>query len=321
MGNYLETVADVYAAAAAAPDAGLCCTAAPRWHLPDLRIPECMLAMNYGCGSTVDPRDLRPGDTVLYVGVGGGMEALQFAYFTRRPGGVIAVDPVSAMRDKASANLAEAARLNAWFQADFVNLLAGDALNLPVASASVRVAAQNCLFNVFKADDLEQALAEIVRVLKPRGFFATSDPITPIALPEAFRADDIARAHCLSGCLSFDDYVAALVAAGFGRIEVRARVPYRYLSPAQNPALNTPVLLESVEVVAYKIPDGEDGPAIFTGRMAIYTGLGESWDDGAGTVFPRGIPVAVSDSAALRLARRPDVIVTPPTFQGRSGCC
>jgi epoxyqueuosine reductase QueG len=43
-----------------------------------------MLAMNYGCGSTIDPRDLRADDTILYVGVGGGLEALQFAYFARR---------------------------------------------------------------------------------------------------------------------------------------------------------------------------------------------------------------------------------------------
>src|SRR6266478_4106312 len=51
--------------------------------------------MNYGCGSTVDPADLRGDGPVLYIGVGGGLEALQLAYFRRRPGGVIAVDPVA----------------------------------------------------------------------------------------------------------------------------------------------------------------------------------------------------------------------------------
>src|SRR5437660_54405 len=115
MSNYLQTVADVYAEAAQKPDATLCCVTSAVWHLPDLHIPQVMLEMNYGCGSTVDPRDLRGDDTVLYVGVGGGLEALQFAYFTRRPGSIIAVDPVAAMRDKASANFEEAARLNRWF--------------------------------------------------------------------------------------------------------------------------------------------------------------------------------------------------------------
>src|SRR5690349_19615246 len=108
MPSYLDTVADVYAEAAAHPKPDLCCTASPVWRFPDLVIPQIMLQMNYGCGSTVDPRDLRGGDTVLYVGVGGGLEALQFAYFTRRPGSVIAVDPVAAMRERAAANFAEA---------------------------------------------------------------------------------------------------------------------------------------------------------------------------------------------------------------------
>src|SRR5213083_1736757 len=128
MSTYLQTVAEVYAEAAANPDASLCCTSSPRWYLPGLHIPRIMLDMNYGCGSTVNPRDLRPSDTILYVGVGGGLEALQFAYFTRRPGGVIAVDPVAAMRDQARANFLEAARLNPWFRPEFVQILDGNAL-------------------------------------------------------------------------------------------------------------------------------------------------------------------------------------------------
>src|SRR2546427_182071 len=86
MASYLQTVEDVYAEAADKPDGQLCCTRSPVWRLPDLHVPPVMLEMNYGCGSTVDPRDLRPEDTILYVGVGGGLEALQFAYFARRPG-------------------------------------------------------------------------------------------------------------------------------------------------------------------------------------------------------------------------------------------
>src|SRR6202040_3528884 len=142
MANYLQTVEDVYAAAARQPGQNLCCTSAPVWRLPDLVIPPIMLAMNYGCGSTVNPRDLRGDDTILYVGVGGGLEALQFAYFTRRPGSVIAVDPVAEMRQKATANFAEAARLNAWFRPEFITLLDGSALELPVEANRVTMLAQ-----------------------------------------------------------------------------------------------------------------------------------------------------------------------------------
>ncbi len=321
MSTYLQTVETVYAEAAQNPDATLCCTESPVWNLPDLRVPPIMLQMNYGCGSTVNPRDLRPDDTILYVGVGGGLEALQFAYFTRRPGGVVAVDPVTVMREKAQANFLEAAKINPWFRPDFVRVLDGNALKLPVESNSVSVAAQNCLFNVFMQADLEQALAEVIRVLCPGGFFATSDPITPVALPEAFRADGIARARCLSGCQTFDDYITTLVNAGFGRIDVRARVPYRLVTPQEYSSLTDAVLLESVEVVAYKVPDGFDGPAINTGRMAVYGGAQESFSDESGAVLPRGIPVSVSDAAAVRLARNPAIVVTGPTFHARAGGC
>ncbi len=321
MSTYLQTIEDVYAAAAQQPDQNLCCTSAPVWRFPDLVIPQTMLAMNYGCGSTVDPRDLRFGDTVLYVGVGGGLEALQFAYFTRRPGSVLAVDPVAAMRDQAAKNFHEAARVNAWFRPDFVTLLDGNALDLPIAANSVSVAAQNCLFNVFKESDLDRALGEIVRVLKPGGFFATSDPITPTPLPEAFRADEIARARCLSGCQTFADYLTAITGAGFGRVDVRARFPYRYLTSIESPTIREPVMLESVEIVAYKVPDGPDGPEIFTGRTATYAGPAENCDLGGGQVLPRGVPMPVSDAAARRLAQHGDIVLTPPTYRARGGGC
>jgi SAM-dependent methyltransferase len=321
MANYLQTVEDVYERAATHPDASLCCTQAPVWNLPDLRVPPIMLEMNYGCGSTVNPRDLKPNDTILYVGVGGGLEALQFAYFARRQGGVVAVDPVAAMREKAQANFVEAARLNPWFRPEFVRILEGNALQLPVPSDSVSVAAQNCLFNVFMQADLEQALSEVIRALKSGGFFATSDPIAPAPLPAAFRADAEARARCLSGCQTLDDYLAALIRAGFGRVEVRARSPYRCVTPAEFPSLHEAILLESVEVVAYKVPDSFDGPAVFTGRTAIYTGPAEMYQDESGTMLQRGIPVAVSDAAAARLARQYSIVVTPPSFHVRGGGC
>ena len=321
MNNYLQTVADVYAEAARQPDANLCCTTAPVWHLPGLVIPRIMLDMNYGCGSTVDPRDLRADETILYVGVGGGLEALQFAYFTRRPGSVLAVDPVGEMRSKAAANFEEAARLNPWFRPEFVTLIEGTALALPVKSNTASVVAQNCLFNVFTVQDLDRALAEVVRVLRLGGRFSTSDPITPVPLPKSLTEDARLRARCISGCQTLENYLSALTNAGFGRVDVRARIPYRYLSPHEHPELTEGVMLESIEVAAFKVPDGPDGPTIFTGRTATYAGPEDRWDDGHGNLFQRGIPLAVSDGAARRLARLANMVVTGPTWQVKGGGC
>jgi ubiquinone/menaquinone biosynthesis C-methylase UbiE len=225
------------------------------------------------------------------------------------------------MREKARENFAEAARLNPWFRPEFVTLLDGSALSLPVIDASATVVAQNCLFNVFTESDLRVALSEVARVLKRGGRFFTSDPITPEALPDSLVANHRLRARCLSGCQMFERYIELLTSAGFGRVEVRARVPYRLLTPSEYPELRRPVLLESIEVAAFREPEGPDGPAVFTGRMAIYGGPEAFLDVGNGHLLDRGMPAAVSDAVARRLEQVPDVIVTPPTNHARAGCC
>ena len=104
MSTYHTTVQDVYRQAAQEPDAKLCCVPQAPMFLPGLTIPDIMHQMNYGCGSTVHLQDMQQDQRVVYVGVGGGLEALKLAYFARRPGGVIAVDPVEEMREAAVRN-------------------------------------------------------------------------------------------------------------------------------------------------------------------------------------------------------------------------
>ena len=130
--SYLDTTHDVYKEAALSPDIGLCCTTNPIWELPGLKIPKIMQEMNYGCGNTVHARDLTNNPKILYVGVGGGMELLQFAYFSRQKNGVIGVDVVDEMLEASKKNLIKAEQQNPWFDKKFVSLKKGDALNLPV---------------------------------------------------------------------------------------------------------------------------------------------------------------------------------------------
>ena len=174
--SYLEATHDLYKDAALTPTIGLCCTTNPIWELPGLKIPKIMQQMNYGCGSTVNARDLTNNPKILYVGVGGGMELLQFSYFSRQKGGVVGIDVVDEMLEASRRNLVEAEEVNPWFNSEFVELKKGDALNLPVADNSIDVAAQNCLFNIFKEADLKRALDEMYRVLKPQGRLVMSDP-------------------------------------------------------------------------------------------------------------------------------------------------
>lgn len=320
--SYLSTTKDVYKKAALNPDKGLCCTTTPVWQLPELQIPEKMLEMNYGCGSTVNPRDLINNPSILYVGVGGGMEVLQFAYFSRRKGGVIGIDPVVEMINTCRINLTEAEKLNDWFSSDFVDLREGDALSLPIEEETIDVAAQNCLFNIFHDKELEIALNEIYRVLKPHGRLVLSDPVCEQEIPKNLKNDERLRALCLSGAVPLNEYLKKLVAIGFGTIEVRAKRPYRLLDPKHYDTKEL-IYIESVEICAIKDPIPKDGACVFTGKSAIYYGKDKLFDDGKGHVLLQNQPLSVCDKTAANLsALGEDIFISESTyFYDGGGCC
>ena len=323
MDTYLETTKDVYKQAALTPDVGLCCTTTPVWQLPGLSIPKIMLEMNYGCGSTVHPRDLVNNPKVLYVGVGGGMELLQFAYFSRQPAGVVGVDVVDEMLAASQKNFTEAEKLNPWFKASFIELRKGDALDLPVPDNSVDVAAQNCLFNIFKTEDLTKALREMYRVLKPHGRLVLSDPICETQMPGTLKADERLRALCLSGSLPLQQYIKMITDVGFGTVEIRAKRPYRILAPGQYET-DTIIFIQSVEVCAIKDPMPADGPCVFTGKTAIYFGNDTLFDDGKGHTLLHNQPLAVCDktAGALSALSRGDIFISESTYYyDGGGCC
>ncbi|MFD0932034.1 arsenosugar biosynthesis arsenite methyltransferase ArsM [Psychroflexus salinarum] len=321
--SYLETTYNLYKDAAVTPDVGLCCTTNPVWELPGLKIPKVMQEMNYGCGSTVHARDLSNNPKMLYVGVGGGMELLQFAYFNRQKDGVLGVDMVDEMLEASRKNFLEAEKVNPWFQSDFVSLKKGDALHLPVEDNSVDVAAQNCLFNIFKSEDLKKAIEEMYRVLKPNGKLVMSDPTCEQEMNETLRNDDRLRALCLSGSLPLAEYVKALTDVGFGTIEIRARKPYRILDPKHFPT-DELIYIESEEVAAIKDPMPEDGPCIFTGKAAIYYGDDSFFDDQKGHILLKNQPLAICDKTAKALSdlKRDDIYISESTYHyDGGGCC
>ena len=323
MKSYLDTTVNVYREAALTPDVGLCCTTTPVWALPGLDMPKIMLEMNYGCGSTVNPRDLVNEPTVLYVGVGGGMEVFQFSYFSRKQNGVIGIDVVDEMIDACKNNLKEAEKTNPWFKSEFVDVRKGDALHLPVEDNSIDVAAQNCLFNIFDHEDLKKALAEMYRVLKPNGRLVLSDPVTEDPMPESLKNDETLRALCLSGSLPLKEYIKMITDAGFGTVEIRAKRPYRVLDPKHYDT-NKLIYLESVEVCAIKDPMPADGPCVFSGKTAIYYGDEDFFDDNAGHTLLNNQPLAICDKTAGALLRlnRTDIFISESTyFYDGGGCC
>jgi len=256
------------------------------------------------------------------VGVGGGMELLQFAYFSRQKGGVTGVDVVDEMLEASRANFKIAEEENDWFRSEFVTLVKGDALELPVDDESIDVAAQNCLFNIFKTEELKRAVSEMYRVLRPHGRLVMSDPVCEQPMNEGLRNDNRLRALCLSGSIPIKEYVKILTDAGFGTIEIRARKSYRVLSPNHYPT-DELIHIESIEIAAIKDPMPTDGPCIFTGKTAIYYGDKQYFDDGAGHVLLQNQPMAVCDKTAAALAQTHDQIhISESTWHyDGGGCC
>jgi len=320
--SYLDATQDLYKEAALTPDVGLCCTTNPIWQFPGLSIPKIMQEMNYGCGSTVSAQDLVNDPKVLYVGVGGGMELLQFSYFSRQKGGVTGVDSVDEMLEASRKNFQIAEQENDWFKSEYVNLVKGDALNLAVADESMDVAAQNCLFNIFKIEDLKKAVSEMYRVLKPHGRLVMSDPICEQPMSDELRNDDRLRAQCLSGSIPLKDYIKVLTDAGFGTIEIRGKRSYRVLSPNHYPT-DELIHIESIEIAAIKDPMPEDGPCVFTGKTALYFGNEDYFDDKKGHVLQQNQPLAVCDKTAAALANASDeIFISESTYHyNGGGCC
>ena len=140
---------------------------------------------------------------------------------------------------------------------------------------------------------------------------------------ETLREDEKLRALCLSGSIPLKDYIKLLTDVGFATIEVRAKRPYRLLSPEQYPTEEL-IFIESVEVCAIKDPMPKDGPCVFTGKTAIYFGNEDFFDDKNGHVLLQNHPLAVCDKTAANLAQlnRNDLFITGSTYHyDGGGCC
>ena len=164
-----------------------------------------------GCGNPTLLADLRPGETVLDLGSGAGLDVLLSARRVSPGGHAYGVDMTDEMLDVARANQARAAVENATF-------LKGTIENVPLPDASVDVVISNCVINL--AADKGAVLREAFRVLRPDGRFAVADMIALEELaPEAKRRLDL-WAGCIAGTISIDAYAEGLRAAGFEAVDI-----------------------------------------------------------------------------------------------------
>lgn len=174
-------------------------------------IPVEALLASLGCGNPIALAQLNPGEVVLDLGSGGGIDVLISAKRVGPTGKAYGLDMTDEMLALARKNKAEAGIENAEF-------IKGEIENIPLPDASVDVIISNCVINL--STDKDQVLREAFRVLKPGGRFAVADIVLTKQLSEIANKQLTLWAGCVAGALEIDEYKLKLRNAGFGDVDI-----------------------------------------------------------------------------------------------------
>ena len=181
------------------------------------QVPDAALQASLGCGNPTALAELRPGETILDLGSGGGIDVILSARRVGPTGMAYGLDMTDEMLALAEENKRKSGLANVAF-------LKGDIENIPLPSGSIDVIISNCVINL--AGDKDRVLRDAFRVLKPGGRFAVSDVVVRGTVPDALRKSMELWVGCIAGALSEDDYRTKLAAAGFDGIDVEVTRVY-----------------------------------------------------------------------------------------------
>ncbi|HET6935513.1 MAG TPA: arsenite methyltransferase, partial [Candidatus Angelobacter sp.] len=180
-------------------------------------LPEQAVKASLGCGNPTALAELNPGETVLDLGSGGGIDVLLSARRVGPNGKAYGLDMTDDMLALARENQKKSGLNN-------VEFLRGEIENIPLPDNSVDVIISNCVINL--SGDKDRVLQEAFRVLKPGGRFAVSDVVVRGELPEEIRRSMLLWVGCIAGALSESEYTSKLRSAGFQQIELEATRVY-----------------------------------------------------------------------------------------------
>ena len=174
-------------------------------------LPVDVTGLSLGCGDPVTIASLQPGETVLDLGSGGGIDCFLAARQGGADGYVIGVDMTPAMLEKANANKARMGVTNVEFRQ-------GNIENLPVDDDSIDIIISNCVINL--SPDKAAVFNEALRVLKPGGRISISDIVTEGEFSPELRADMARWSACITGAIDVEKYTGLMREAGFVNIQV-----------------------------------------------------------------------------------------------------
>ena len=167
--------------------------------------------MGLSCGNPTATAHIRPGEVVVDLGSGGGLDVFLASKMAGPEGRAIGIDMTPAMLERARANAKEGGYTNVEFYQSTID-------QIPLPDASVDCVISNCVLNL--APDKPAVFREIARVLKPGGRLAVSDIALKRELPEAVAKSVAAYVGCIAGAILIDDYRNGLLAAGFEHVEI-----------------------------------------------------------------------------------------------------
>jgi arsenite methyltransferase len=180
-------------------------------------VPDTAIKASLGCGNPTALADLKPGEVVLDLGSGGGIDVLLSARRVGPTGKAYGLDMTDEMLALAEENKRKSGLTN-------VEFLKGEIENIPLPDRSVDVIISNCVINL--SSDKDRVLREAFRVLKPGGRFAVSDVVVRGHVPAGIKKSLELWAGCVAGALSEKDYLEKLAKAGFDQISIEATRVY-----------------------------------------------------------------------------------------------
>jgi SAM-dependent methyltransferase len=284
-----KKVSERYARAATTGEQ-LCCSTG--YDFAQLRsfIPDEVLKVSYGCGTPAGLETVHPGETVLDIGSGGGIDCFEASRLVGPSGRVIGIDMTDTMLDIARKNAVVVAT-NLGYPASNVEFRKGTADALPVDDGSIDLIISNCVINL--APDKRKVFAEMFRVAKPGGRFTISDIVADRTVPQYLVHDTQKWGDCLSGALTLTDYTAGMTAAGFLGIHLVKSSPWQVIDG---------IHFFSVTLTGYKLPPAPQNPGV---RFATLRGPFNRVVDEHGIAYLRGIPQPIGPNEALLLSQPP----------------